>query len=186
LVGAASAEPIDYIFTGVGSWDLGGVASGPDATFTLTYVADTSTITSGGGEFFNSGVGTFVWGSTTVTLTGDTNEVIDDQTSSGFIGFGQIINSPFSVNVEALINSVFQTYDLSTAFPLTTGPLNPPTTATFSTSGGDLVFGEITSMSFEATTGTVPEASTWAMMVVGFAGLGLLSYRRAAKTRAAA
>jgi hypothetical protein len=35
--------------------------------------------------------------------------------------------------------------------------------------------------------GTVPEASTWAMLVLGFAGLGLVGYRqtRAAKPRAA-
>ena len=32
----------------------------------------------------------------------------------------------------------------------------------------------------------VPEASTWAMMFVGFAGLGFLGYRQTAKARAAA
>jgi hypothetical protein len=32
----------------------------------------------------------------------------------------------------------------------------------------------------------VPEPSTWAMMLVGFAGLGLAGYRRAREVRAAA
>jgi hypothetical protein len=34
--------------------------------------------------------------------------------------------------------------------------------------------------------GVVPEPSTWAMMVLGFAGLGFLGYRRTAKARLAA
>jgi PEP-CTERM motif len=33
-------------------------------------------------------------------------------------------------------------------------------------------------MSAVATTSSVPEPSTWAMMTLGFAGLGLLAYRR--------
>jgi PEP-CTERM motif len=35
-------------------------------------------------------------------------------------------------------------------------------------------------------TGGVPEPSTWAMMLAGFAGLGFLGYRQAAKARVAA
>ena len=34
--------------------------------------------------------------------------------------------------------------------------------------------------------GAVPEPSTWAMMVLGFAGLGFLGYRQTAKARVAA
>jgi hypothetical protein len=34
-------------------------------------------------------------------------------------------------------------------------------------------------------TGVVPESSTWAMMLAGFAGLGLLAYRKRAATVAA-
>ena len=43
----------------------------------------------------------------------------------------------------------------------------------------------ITSLSFKAT-GGVPEPSTWAMMLAGFAGLGFLGYRETAKARVAA
>ena len=35
-------------------------------------------------------------------------------------------------------------------------------------------------------TGAVPEPSTWAMMLAGFAGLGFLGYRRTVKARLAA
>jgi hypothetical protein len=91
--GGASAAAIDYIFTGTGSWTLDGVASEPDSTFTLTYVSDTSTITSSGGtppQFTNVGVGTFVSGSTAVTMTGGTNEVSDNNAAPGFLAFEQI------------------------------------------------------------------------------------------------
>jgi hypothetical protein len=33
------------------------------------------------------------------------------------------------------------------------------------------------------TSGVVPEPSTWAMMLIGFAGLGYAGYRRDRKTR---
>jgi hypothetical protein len=36
------------------------------------------------------------------------------------------------------------------------------------------------------TTTPVPEASTWAMILAGFAGLGFVGYRASRKTRAAA
>jgi hypothetical protein len=184
--GGASAAAIDYIFSGTASWTLGGMTF-TDAPFTLTYMSDTKNITSGGGEFTNPGVGTFVSGGTTATLTGDVNQVTI-LSSSDTMSFGQVVFSPFRVSVEAIVNSAFGApYNLSTAFPLTTGPLNPPTAATYSTSAGDLVFtddsfGEV---SFQAT-GGVPEPSTWAMLLAGFDGLGFLGYRQTAKARVAA
>jgi hypothetical protein len=184
--GGASAATIDYIFSGTASWTLDGMAF-TDAPFTLTYVSDTKNIMSSGGEFTNAGVGTFVSGGTTATLTGDVNQVTIFS-SSDTMSFGQIVFSPFRVSVEAIVNAAFGgSYDLSTAFPLTTGPLNPPTAATYSTSAGDLVFTDDSfgTVSFQAT-GGVPEPSTWAMMFVGFAGLGFLGYRQTAKARGAA
>ncbi|MEH2496253.1 hypothetical protein V1294_002732 [Bradyrhizobium sp. AZCC 1678] len=40
--------------------------------------------------------------------------------------------------------------------------------------------GSFSSISFDATQAApaVPEASTWAMMILGFAGIGVLAYRR--------
>jgi hypothetical protein len=54
--------------------------------------------------------------------------------------------------------------------------LDPFTTATFSSTGN----------AFEFTLATVPEPSTWAMMVIGFAGLGYAAFRRNSKGRALA
>jgi hypothetical protein len=178
LAGPASAATIEYIFSGTASWTLGGVDFA-DAPFTLTYVADTTNITSGGGEFTNTGVGTFVSGATTVHMTGDVDDVIIFG-ASDTMGFGQVVFSPFNVADEAIVNSAFGGgYNLSTAFPLTTGFLNPPTAATYSTDGGALVFTDASfgSVSFEAI-GGVPEPSTWAMMLLGFAGLGFAGYRQ--------
>jgi hypothetical protein len=41
-------------------------------------------------------------------------------------------------------------------------------------------------LALRVTTTPVPEPSTWAMMLAGFAGLGLLSYRASRNTTAAA
>jgi hypothetical protein len=44
--------------------------------------------------------------------------------------------------------------------------------------GSPLLAGTLT---LEATVGAVPEPSTWAMMVLGFAGIGFMAYRRKSK-----
>ena len=189
LSGAASAATIDYIFTGTANFTLNGVVFRCDAPVYLDggwgYHTEKSPAVRGGKQLI-PGVGAFVSGATTVTLTGDTDEVIVNP-GAGLLGFGQIINTPFSVNVEAISNSAFGIYGLGSAFPLTSGSLNPPTAATFSTDGGALVFADdsFTTVSFQAT-GGVPEPSTWAMLLAGFAGLGFIGYRQTVKARVAA
>lgn len=44
----------------------------------------------------------------------------------------------------------------------------------------------ITGENFEGVTAAVPEPSTWAMMILGFAGIGFMSYRRRTKKLATA
>ncbi len=179
--GAAQAATIDYIFTGTGTGSLNGTAFNGD--FTVTVVSDTTTAADiGGGELQNIGTATFVTGSTTATLTGDVNSIVENTGSPGYMSFAQITSSPFNVAVEALTNSVFETYDLTTALPLTSGGLSVAA-ATYYTSAGDLNFNTITALSFQATVAGVPEPSTWAMMLAGFVGLGFLGYRQAARVR---
>jgi PEP-CTERM motif len=49
----------------------------------------------------------------------------------------------------------------------------------FATSGGLVEITDNTSLTFQATIHTgVPEPSTWAMMILGFAGIGFMAYRR--------
>jgi hypothetical protein len=184
----ASAATITYIFTGPGSWTLNGVAESGD--FTVTYLGDTSTVGLSGGEYSNPVTGVFSFDSTTVKLTGGATEfLITRLASPGFVGFEQVTETvllppTFNVAVEALTGTPFETYNLATSFPLTSGGLcvGP---ATYFTSGGDLVFAadSITSHSLQA---IVPEPSTWATMLAGFVGLGFVGYRRSIKARAAA
>lgn len=89
LAGAASAATIDD-----GSWTLDDVAGPGD--FTVTIVADTSTIRSGGGEISNAGTATIVSGSTSVTFSA---EALENTASPGYMSFAQLMPC---VAVEAL------------------------------------------------------------------------------------
>jgi hypothetical protein len=176
--GGASAAAIDYIFTGTGSGTFDGTAF--DGDFTITMVADTSTVTSGGGEFRNDvGTMTIVIGALSDTISAPL--VLTNTADPGFAGFGQEL-PPFPS--EDLTNAIFESYNLMTALPMTSGGLSVAP-ATFQTGGGTVDFEAITALSFQAT-GGVPEPSTWAMMLAGFAGLGFLGYRQTPKARVAA
>jgi len=173
--GAAQADPIDYIFTGTGTGTLDGTSF--SGTFTVTDVADTSGITSGGGEYRNTPTSsTFTAGSLTDTLSDPL--IIENTAAPGFMGFSESV-SPF--NDESLTNSVFETYALNTALGLTSGGLSVATGAlgTFPTSGGDLVFTSITALSFEAT--TVPEPTSVILLLTVLLAVALVLRKRTAQ-----
>ena len=169
--GAATASPITYIFTGTGSGTVNGNSF--NGTFTITDVADTSGVTSGGGEYRNApSSSVFASGALTASLTSPL--VIENTISPGFMGFSESV-TPF--NDESLTNSVFETYGLNTALPQTSGGLSVSTGAlgTFPTTSGVLVFNSITALSFQAT--TTPEPATLTFAGLGLAGLLLLRRR---------
>ena len=173
-VGAATAVPIDYIFTGTGTGTVNGNAFN-DSSFTITAVADTSGITSGGGEFRNTPTSvTFTEGANTATLIDFL--IIENTASPGFMGWGNSI-SPF--DGEDLTNTIFETYGLNTALGPITGGLSVAPGA-FETSVGTLDFtSSPTALSFQAT--AVPEPITFSLFGAGLVGAGLIRRRKRAK-----
>jgi PEP-CTERM motif len=174
LAGASQAAPITYIFSGVGSGSLDGTAF-TDADFTVTLVGDTGDVTSGGGELMNDATSAiFTLGAQSATLTGVGNDVVlDTSPSFPIIVFGQSQSAaPFGV-AEGLSNSAFPSYNLASAFPLTSGaPAFDAKPQVFETSDGALEFDSASSMSFQAIT-AAPEPATWTLMLLGIGGLGM-------------
>jgi hypothetical protein len=174
--GGARAAAITYTFAGTASGFLG-LDAFTDESFTITLVGDTDNVTSGGGEFFNQATtsATFTVGAASGNLTGVFNEaIVNSDPANPRVAFGQFTGADFVA--EALQDSSFAPYELKTTFPLTPGtPVFM--TQVFETSVGSLEFDSASFASFQAT-GGVPETSTWAMMALGFAGIGLLGYRK--------
>jgi hypothetical protein len=171
----ADATPIEYSFSGTGDWTLNGLEDSGDFVVNLT--GDTSDIQVQPGQDLVVLSGTFGSSEKTVDFTEggpvDFNALFSGTSSPGAVLFAQVpgFGSPADLG---LTNSAFETYDLSHALPLTSGTPafgNTP----FFTSGGPLQFHSISALGFQAT--IIPEPSTWAMMVVGFTGLGFAGYR---------
>ena len=102
------------------------------------------------------------------------NEVIDGTAPPGTMLFAQVPDSG-PVTGLGLTNSLFETYDLSHALPLTSG--TPEWVSTpFCTSDGPLEVLSISALSFQAT--IVPKSSTWAMLLLGFGLIGFTRFWR--------
>ena len=185
LAFGAQAAPITYIFTGVADGSLNGAAF-TDTDFTLTLFADTAGKAAFGNEFVNPATSaTFALGATSGTLTGS-NEILQNPTNPN-LGFLSVAQTSSANAVVGETDPSFSAYDLTSAFPLTTGgPSIGPTPAIFTISiggqSGTLEFDDSASpnMTFQAITGAAPEPSAWALMLAGVFGIGAaLRTRRA-------
>jgi hypothetical protein len=174
LPAPVSAALFTYTETGVVSGSLNGV-SFTDSLITITGSGDTSQITSDASGFFLalplaftlSGVGS---GTFTDSMIVASNQ--DDHLA----GFGDATQN------RALLfttNDAFATYDLSTAIGPESGLAEYNHDFAFATSAGGLITRTFSGdATFTAFAGAVPESSTWAMMLIGFAGLSFAGYRR--------
>jgi hypothetical protein len=166
----AHAATLTYIFSGTASGTLDGT-SFTNATFNIDFVGGTVTGPFGG-EYYDSGAtGSITIGSLSDTLPGYT---VVNNTDPSFprIGFFDA-----AVNADALQNTAFDTYNLQTTFPLTSGTSEYDTVDSFTTGNGTFDFTSVSNTTFEAVSG-VPEISTWAMMLIGFGLVGLQLRRR--------
>jgi hypothetical protein len=173
--GTASAALLTYTETADVSGSLDGVPF-TDNVLTLKAVGDTSSV-SGGPSFFLLDVPlTFTLsGGGSGTFTDDETAVIANQGAT-LAGFSDFTTDEFILGTSS---AVFATYDLRAVIGPVTGGAIFNSGSSFATSAGTLVIG---SLSGDATfTATIPEPSTWAMMLLGFAGLGFAGYRRSRK-----
>lgn len=174
LAGAAAATPvtIDFTLTATEGSQFGVTAP---ADITGTFVVDSSFLAQANGGYDGSAIsdffmqiGTQVYDQTTAfspDLQGielQNHEVVGvqmnwEQTSAGLLG-------PFTQWAEDGTWFAGSTVDLP---------------------GDEILQGPAGSQAFTSTAGAVPEPSTWAMMLVGFAGLGYAVYRKARQTAVA-
>ena len=165
---------------GIGSGTVvdGGVSTPfSGVSFSVTALGDTSTY------YDNTGVahGTFV---STASITADGHTALLDVqpgefffvtegANPGVAGFGNLHNSSMPGYILAASN--FDSYDaVSDTGPFSIDVLKFDDLQT--KAGPDIFFDSINRATFTA---FVPEPATWAMMLVGFGGLGALLRRRA-------
>jgi hypothetical protein len=171
---------ITYTEQATASGSLDGI-SFTDATVVLTMNNNTTNVTnSASGDFENLGTATIsVGGGSPVTFT-DSIQIFSSQ-SVTTVGFEDL-----SVGDDILddLSASFATYDLTTAIGPIVGSSKINPGSSFTTTGGALVLTSAGEATFTAASSAIPEPSSWAMMLIGFGGLGYAGYRRARAARA--
>jgi PEP-CTERM motif len=194
LSGAASAEIVTATFTGTVNFVFdpdGGLPSASEGdTLVATYVFDLdqatqSAILPTGGEM-SGPYGSFATASLTINgvagvlptfatgeLTGET-QVFD---------IGSVIDAVVSGGANHLDSNVEGTdfaWNLASPLGFSYSPTDSDQTLVqLGNDAGDLVEADISNVTIAVSSSSpVPEPSTWAMMLVGFAGFGIVAHRR--------
>ena len=175
-IGPGRAAAVTYTLETIGSGTLDGVAY-TDASVVLTMHNDTTNVVSGppGGPDFT------IPGTITVSVGGGPSETFTDPGTNVFVDqkFGTSSAIGFDGMTEFAVlgidSSAFSTYDLKTSIGPVSGSVLSTFGLPFPTSSGLFVINSSGDTTFTAT--VVPEPSSWMLLAMGFAGLGLLHRR---------
>jgi hypothetical protein len=177
--GSASAATLTFVEMATANGSLNGQAF-TGALVTFSGSADTSNIVISGPNVYNLAIALM-----RVTVAGVGTDTFTDQivlvSNQSFqaIGLGDV-----SINQAILFAGTPPgSYDLSTSFgPVTGRPIFNPGTP-FNTTAGVFGLNVASTVTYQATVGNVPEPTTWAMMLLGFGGLGALLRKRRLQDR---
>lgn len=158
-------NPIDPALASSASYDLSFTATGTSVTLTdggyqlpgFTQFTDNSVAASGGGTNLLSQVWIF-----TPAPSGSDTSQFSDGTSVNALDFGGVVQGSYDEYSQTFATTLGTTYVYSFDVPFFAG--NP-----------DGFFVSVTNATIA---GAVPEPSTWAMMILGFCGVGFMAYRR--------
>ncbi len=188
---SALAEPITYTEQVVASGSLDGTAF-TDASVLLKMNNNTTNVV-----FYGTGYAANL-GTATVSVGGVGTDTFKDQISAvdvfdgtpPYVGFedltiGQIILIQCGDSTCNLGDTTFGGYYLTTAIGPITGKTGQGVGVPIPTAGGgDLILSSTSGLAtFTAT--VVPESSTWAMLLLGFAGLGYAGCRMPRRAQSA-
>ncbi len=200
----ASAEIVTATFTGTVNFvfdQSGGLPPASEGdTFVATYVFNLANATDTMidptiGGFSAGPYGSFA--TATVAINGNTG-LLPTFTSGELTGETQVfgigsvidavVNGASSNHLDSSVEGTDFAWNLTspaTAFSYTTGDADQ-TLIQLEDDTGDLVEADISSVNITVTSSPVPEPSTWAMMLIGFAGLGFAGWRATRTTTGAA
>ena len=181
----ASAGSITYTFTGTGTGDLGS-ASFTNAAFTISEVANTSSIVNCGGGIFSVEdlSSTIAVAGLPVATVISGVRVFDNQTTD-VLGYSRPGCS--SLDLMDLSSSAFATYNLATSFgrifvadPFAVNQFNC-NEGCVTTNRGNIEFSSIVNVTFTAS--TTPEPGTVELLGLGSLGIGFVRRLRRKKSR---